>query len=102
MKRIGNFEYDPKIVERLCQENDISYLALFGSYLHGDNMPDSDVDLLVKFTDISNMGLLKYIGIQNKLSDTFNKKVDLVMTDGIDPYIKGQVLREAQTIYKNE
>lgn len=102
MKKVGNFEYDPQVIEKLCKENNISYLALFGSYLYGDNTPKSDLDLLVKFTDTQGMGLLRYVGIQNKFSDTLNKKVDLVMADGIDPYIKDRVLNEAKVIYKNE
>ncbi|KKQ75377.1 MAG: hypothetical protein US96_C0012G0006 [Candidatus Woesebacteria bacterium GW2011_GWB1_38_5b] len=102
MKKIGNFEYDPEVLEKLCKENDISYLALFGSYLHGDNKSDSDLDFLVKFSDTSKMSLFDFVRVQLKFADNLGKKVDLVTVDGIDPYIKEKVFGEAKTVYQND
>jgi hypothetical protein len=100
MKQIGNLRYNEHELAELCRELGITYLALFGSYLHGDNSPDSDVDLLVEFKSIDGMGLFKYIGVQRQLAEFLNKpKVDLVMRDSIDKYIKDRVLGEAKPIY---
>ena len=100
MKKVGNLEYDEQKLTELCEELGISYLALFGSYLHGDNKPESDVDLLVEFKSVDGMGLFKYIGIQRQIAEFLNKpKVDLIMRDSVDKYIKDQVLNEAKTIY---
>lgn len=102
MKKVGNLEYDPRVIEKLCEENGISYLALFGSYLHKDNGEDSDIDFLVNFKDTSRMSLFDFLGVQEEFAETFKKKVDLVMTTGIDPYIKDNVLKEAELLYKDE
>jgi hypothetical protein len=99
MKKIGNFEYDPTVIEKLCRENDISYLALFGSYLHGDNKADSDVDLLVKFD--KPIGLIKLVGTEQQLESVLGKEIDLLTEGFLSPYFKNEVLQEAQTIYQS-
>jgi hypothetical protein len=100
MRKVGNLQYNEQELARLCQELGISYLALFGSYLHGDNTPESDVDLLVEFKSIDGMGLFEYIGIKHQLADFLKKpKVDLVMRGSVDKYIRDQVLSEAKPIY---
>ena len=102
MKKVGNLQYDEQELARLCQELGISYLALFGSYLHGDSTPTSDVDLLVEFKSIDGMGLFKYVGIQHKLADFLGKdKVDLVMKDALSKYFRDDVLSHAKTLYPN-
>ncbi len=99
MKKIGNFEYDPNLIEKLCRENNISYLALFGSYLHGDNNDKSDIDLLVKFSNP--IGLIKLIGTEQQFENALGKAVDLLTEGFLSPYFKDEVLGEAQTLYKS-
>ena len=50
---------------------------LFGSYADGSARVDSDVDLLVEFTE-SPVSLLKICGLQEMLSELLHLKVDVV------------------------
>lgn len=99
MKRIGNLVYNEAEIAKLCEENDISYLALFGSYLHGDNKKASDVDLLVDFS--RPLGLLKFSKARNDISDALDKKVDLVMTEALHEGFKAEVLRDSVPLYQD-
>lgn len=99
MKRIGNLVYNEAEIAKLCEENDISYLALFGSYLHGDNKKKSDVDLLVDFS--KPVGLLKFSRARNEISDVLDKKVDLVMTEALHKGFRNEVIKDSVPLYSN-
>lgn len=89
--------FDPGAIARLCRDNDISYLALFGSYLHGDSSNKSDLDFLVDFS--KRKGLFDFIRTQSEIEKFFGKPVDLVTKNALSPYMKDQVLSEAIPIY---
>lgn len=70
--------------------------ALFGSYVRGEQAPDSDLDILVSFDDPP--GLLGFIDLENELSDLLGCPVDLVVEDSLKPRIAERVKREVEPI----
>ncbi len=70
----------------------VTSLGLFGSYLHGTQGPDSDLDVLVSFSTVPS--LLRLIELENYLSDQLGVKVDLVPRNALKPRIGERVLRE--------
>ena len=70
----------------------VESLGLFGSYLHGTQRADSDLDVLVSFTEVPS--LLRLIDLENYLSDRLGVRVDLVLRDSLKPHIGERVLRE--------
>jgi predicted nucleotidyltransferase len=81
-----------------CRRNRIRRLALFGSVLHGDAKPDSDVDVLVEFEPGVRVGL-RFFDIQEELSDLIGRKVDLNTPNFLSRYFRDQVLKEAKDLY---
>ena len=79
---------------------DIERLSLFGSYVTGQPDEDSDVDVLVKFTDEAHIGFFEYARIQRMLGEALGAKVDLVTHQALSKYIRDQVLKEMETIYE--
>ncbi len=69
-------------------------LWLFGSYVRGEQTPDSDLDVLIELGD-QPIGLFKFVEIQNVLSDRLGINIDLVEKEGLKPAIGKRVLREA-------
>ncbi len=55
-------------------------LAIFGSVSRGDNGPESDVDIMVEFTQPVGMA---FIELALELEDILGCKVDLVSRDGV-------------------
>ena len=80
----------------LSKRYNVSALALFGSYVRRENRPDSDLDILVAFDKIPS--LLRFIELENYLSDLLDVKVDLVMRDMLKPQIGKKVLQEVVPI----
>ena len=95
---MNQLQYDPQQLQKLCQQNDITYLGLFGSYARGDANLKSDVDLLVKFK--TRKSLLDIIDIEYQFQDMFGKKVDLLTEGAISPYILERILSQMKTIYE--
>jgi len=80
--------------------DDIKSVAVFGSYVNGQAKEDSDVDVLVQFTEDAHIGFFEYVRIQRNLSQALGLKVDLVTREALSKYIKDQVLQEAEVVYE--
>ena len=85
-----------KILKRkkdfLKKKYKVKNIALFGSYVREENKPTSDIDILVEFYEP--ISLLKFIELENYLSNIFETKVDLVVKSALKKNIKKQVLQE--------
>ena len=84
-------------LRNFCQENGIVFIALFGSFARGEENPDSDIDLMVRFSDTKS--LFQIIEIKNKLTEIFGREVDLVTENSLSPYFKDKILDEMEEIY---
>jgi len=60
------------------------------------NRPDSDLGILVTFAKTPS--LLRFIELENYLSDLLGVKVDLVMRDSLKPQIGKKILQEVVPI----
>ncbi len=81
---------------RLREEYAVDRLAIFGSYARNEQKDDSDVDILVSFRITP--GLVKYITLEQHLSDILHKPVDLVMESVLKPDIAERIYKEVQPI----
>lgn len=77
----------------LRAEFHIDQIAVFGSVARGEARPDSDVDILVSFTE--SIGLFRYCALIGRLEQILGCPVDLVTVDAIRPSWKEGILREA-------
>lgn len=80
----------------LREKYSVNYLGIFGSYVRGEQTKDSDLDVLVQFD--KKPGLLKYIELENYLSDLLGVKVDLVMKSALKPNIGKRILNEVKAL----
>jgi predicted nucleotidyltransferase len=70
----------------------IRQMGVFGSYVHGKQRADSDLDILVELGD--GIGLMEFVGLKQELSDAFGLEVDLVSRDALKPRIGQRILAE--------
>jgi len=73
----------------------VATIGIFGSYVRGEERPESDVDVLVTFRR-GEETFDNYMDCKFYLEDLFGRKVDLVMKGAIKkrlkPYILGEVV----------
>ena len=67
-------------------------LGVFGSYVRGQQRADSDLDVLVDFSELPS--LIKFIDLEDRLRELTGIEIDLVMEDGLKPNIGKRVLKE--------
>ncbi len=99
----AHIEIPQEEVAAFCRRWQIVELAFFGSVLRDDFRPDSDVDVLVRFSEEARYGLFDMVRMQEELQNTLGRKVDLVSRRGIERsrnYIRRKaVLESAEVVY---
>jgi len=68
----------------------------FGSYVRQEQAADSDVDVLISFSEPP--GLLRFIALENHLTDLLGIQVDLVMRDALKPHLGQRILQEVVSV----
>jgi len=71
----------------------VSRLALFGSFVRGEQRSGSDIDILVEFS--VPVGFFKFIELEDYLSERLGSKVDLVTPGALRPFMKAEILGSA-------
>jgi predicted nucleotidyltransferase len=62
-------------------------IGIFGSVARGEETPASDIDILVEFAP-GRATFRNFMTLITYLEDLFGRKVDVVTTGGIDPYLR--------------
>lgn len=93
MKRDDVLRILQDVRQELVDRYHISGLSVFGSVARDDARQDSDVDILVEFSQP--IGLFQFIELQQRLETLLGSKVDLGTPRSLKPRIKEQVLQEA-------
>lgn len=74
-------------------------LALFGSMVRQEARPESDVDLLVEF-EPGRKTYDHFLAISELLEESLGRRVDLVTTEGLSPFIGPHILAEAEDVLR--
>lgn len=80
----------------LREQFSVATMEVFGSYVRHEEKTTSDLDILVTFNKAPS--ILKFIRLENYLSDILGIKVDLVLKDSLKPAIGERILREAEPV----
>jgi predicted nucleotidyltransferase len=72
---------------------------IFGSHARGEANIESDVDIWVEFDYDSKIGW-EFITMQNELQNALGKKVDLVSSRDLSPFIGLHIEAEKELIYE--
>ncbi len=82
-----------KELPNLKEKFKVKTIGLFGSYAREEQTETSDIDMLVDFE--TPVGFIKFMELENYLSDKLGAKVDLVTPDALKPLIKPDIISEA-------
>jgi predicted nucleotidyltransferase len=91
----GRLAVSPAVVAEFCRRHHIRKLSLFGSVLREDFRPESDVDVLVEFEPAHIPGFFRLFEMEQELSGTLGRKVDLCTPSSLSKYFRARVLAEA-------
>jgi predicted nucleotidyltransferase len=85
LKILKNHENDIK------RQYGVKKIGIFGSYVRGENTEDSDIDILVEFDEPTYQNFMDLIDF---LENLFSRKIDLVTSNSLSPYIRPVVEKE--------
>lgn len=70
-------------------------LGLFGSFVRGEQREDSDIDFLVEF-EPGQKTFDHFMNLAVLLEDLLHRRVELVTTDALSPYIGPHIMGEVE------
>jgi uncharacterized protein len=70
-----------------------SNVRLFGSVVRGEDTPSSDIDFLVDLAE--DRGFDDYLALAEELEALTGRRVDLVTSRGLSPFLKPHIDQEA-------
>lgn len=80
--------------QQLKERFKVEEIGIFGSYVRKQQRSNSDVDVLVTFSET--VDLFTFVELENHLREILGVKVDLVMKDALKPRLKERILCEAE------
>ena len=87
--------FDDKILDYM-KAHGAKQICVFGSYARGEERADSDLDLLVWFTE--QQSLLGLIRMERELSELVGVKIDLLTEQAISPHLIERIKKELRVI----
>lgn len=87
-------------LDAFCGRWNIAEASLFGSVLHADFPPDSDVDILIEFAIGVRYSVMDLAVMQDELETLFGRRVDLVEKAAIkNPFRLSSILKSRKAVY---
>ena len=90
----------PLLRESLSKQDAIARAWLFGSCSRGEELPDSDVDLLVQYIDSDHISLMTICRIKRDIEKSIKRNVDLVEDGCLMPFAEGSANQDKILIYE--
>lgn len=81
----------------ILKRNDVEFAAIFGSRARGEGRPDSDLDMIVRFSVPKS--LWELVGLEQELEDVLKMKVDLGTENSLHPLIRPEVKKNLKVLY---
>ena len=75
----------------------VKRLGLFGSFVREEQRSASDIDLLVEFQP-GKKTFDNFMELSFLLEDLFRRRVELVTTESLSPYLGPHILKEVQYV----
>ena len=79
----------------LAEKYGVAEIGIFGSYVRGEQRPDSDLDILIELERPTRISLIDLVELELYLSDLLGIKVDLALKKNLKPRIGERILQEA-------
>jgi uncharacterized protein len=77
------------------REFGVKRIGLFGSFVRGEQNPESDIDLLVEF-EPAKKTFDAFMELSFFLDDLLRRRVELVTIESLSPYIGPHILKEVE------
>ena len=85
-----------ELIKQIARRHGATNIRIFGSYLHGTQKDDSDIDLLIDLEP--GRGLFDLVAMKRDLNKEVGQHVDVVTAGALSPYMREEILSEAKPL----
>jgi predicted nucleotidyltransferase len=78
----------------LYEKYGVTELGVFGSYVRGEQRPDSDLDILIELTNPPRISLMGLVDLEDYLSDLLGVKVETAIKQNLKSRLRPYILQE--------
>ncbi len=97
---LPRFSFNEELLTELGKSLGVVELSIFGSALREDFRPESDIDLLIKLSELRTFSYFDLLEIRDKMEGFFGRPVDLIETQSLkNPFRREIILQSARKIY---
>jgi predicted nucleotidyltransferase len=82
----------------LAERYGVTEIGVFGSYVRGEQRPESDLDILIELEDPPRISLLGLVNLENYLSDLLGVKVQVAIKEDLKPRLSAYILEEVEML----
>jgi predicted nucleotidyltransferase len=82
----------------LYQTYGVTEVGVFGSYVRGEQRPDSDIDILIELEQPVRISLLDLVELEDYLSDLLGIKVQTAIKKNLKPRLRPYIMREVELL----
>ena len=82
---------------RQLKQFGVQEVGLFGSFVRGEQTGESDIDLLVRF-EPGKKNFDNFMSLSTLLEELLQRRVEIVTTEALSPYIGPHILREVEYV----
>jgi hypothetical protein len=95
-----NFEEIKDVLQKhkneLREQYGLKEIGIFGSYVRGEQKEESDLDILVELE--KPVGFVRFLKLENALSQLVGLPVEIVTKKALKPYIGKRILQEVKYV----
>jgi putative addiction module CopG family antidote len=88
-----------RALEGNLRRRGVASLYLFGSVLHGEAGPGSDIDLFVDVAPDRLFSLVDLVSAKDFVEEAIGRPVDLVVRGGLHPLLRDKIVAEAERVF---
>jgi hypothetical protein len=82
----------------LYEKYGVTGVGVFGSYVRGEQGPDSDIDILIELTDPPRISLLDLVGLEDYLGELLGVKVQTAIKKDLKARLRPYILQEVEML----
>ncbi len=86
-----------KVASPILKRKGVEFAGVFGSYARGEADDESDVDLLVRFSEP--LSLIQLVGLERELSEALGIKTEVITEKSLHRYIAPYVFQDLKPLY---
>ena len=82
----------------LAEQYGVTEVGVFGSYVRGEQGPDSDLDILIELEEPPRISLLGLVNLENYLSDLLGVKIQTAIKKNLKPRLEPYIMQEVEML----